>query len=1143
MTKQTTGQPPLFVASSLGIANTAERLLQNGADPSLVNSEGMCPLGAAATGGHFATCLKLMKHGADPNQTDESGMAPLGLASMEGHIDAVRGLLSNHACVIDHQDRYGWTPLMLSAHLGFGEVVELLLSSGADRTVKNLSGRTAMDLAGEGGHYRIARRLNLPATESGDRPSEGVLLEDADVMDDISLDSDDQKEIQKRLDREDTLDSRSTSSQRTSPVGTLRSRKRFGTIKGLGVAELPMSNLGGVEEEEGESWWEMFSRGVTICCVPMLLSRLGGMRTPGVQQAWREKVALCLVILFISLGLGFLTFGFSSLVCKKVIPIFPDQVLREYGPRSKKMRLMIVRGQLYETGSYFPVGNHRPILPFMDEDLASIIDSYYGQDISDFFPADRASSQCRHWPTLDGADDPCHRLGKNPKMHCHTSHEAWDQLSKLSINNYVAFSWQNISSSPDKLFVFNERVFSLAAYLKPENRDRHFGGELDGVLEGFVGRDVTKDILRHPKLMSLVSCFEEQLLVGRLDGTTIGCFASNLIMLLATAILMTITVIKFTAAMLFDWFLSWKLGKISAKHRPRDTLSHILLLVTCYSEGEHSLRTTLDSLALSDYDDDHKLLFVIADGDVTGSGNAKSTPDLLLDMLEPFYPGVQRTPAPRLYISIGDGPKQSNMACVHMGYYVIEEHRVPFLLIIKCGVSAERGLPKAGNRGKRDSQLILMQWLSNICFNSRMSPLEYDLSEKVRTLCGVTPDSFDMVLMVDADTVVLPDAVSRMVAAMERDPAIMGLCGETKITNKSQSWVTMIQVYEYYISHHLGKAFESIFGGVTCLPGCFCMYRIKIPKSNGYAVPILANPDIVANYSSNDVSTLHKKNLLLLGEDRYLTTLMLRAFPKRKMIYVPKAICKTIVPDEFSVLLSQRRRWINSTIHNLLELVLVPQLCGIFCCSMQFVIFLELLGTVVMPASVLFLLYLVVGIFLGMDVLLPLLFMAALFFMQALLIMLTTRKVSYIAWMFVYILALPVWNLVLPAYSFWHFDDFSWGATRKINGSDPGHGKSSTGTSYQKVPTRRWVEWQQIYVERRLRRDANHQRRVEARKERTRINRQQALAEAHREKFLKHHQNRTALHRFQVASLPEPPTPCYHLPPLTPDDRDGPLCL
>lgn len=200
------------------------------------------------------------------------------------------------------------------------------------------------------------------------------------------------------------------------------------------------------------------------------------------------------------------------------------------------------------------------------------------------------------------------------------------------------------------------------------------------------------------------------------------------------------------------------------------------------------------------------------------------------------------------------------------------------------------------------------------------------------------------------------------------------------------------------------------------------MYRIKAPKAEGFSVPILANPDIVEVYSSNTVETLHQKNLLLLGEDRYLTTLMLRTFPKRKMIYVPKAICKTVVPDEFSILLSQRRRWINSTIHNLMELILVPQLCGIFCFSMQFVIFLELVGTVVLPSSLLFLIYLAVVAIQGQPVLLPLLFICGMFLLQAILVIFTSHRVMYVLWMIVYIFAIPIWNFLLPVYAFWHFD-------------------------------------------------------------------------------------------------------------------------
>lgn len=69
------------------------------------------------------------------------------------------------------------------------------------------------------------------------------------------------------------------------------------------------------------------------------------------------------------------------------------------------------------------------------------------------------------------------------------------------------------------------------------------------------------------------------------------------------------------------------------------------------------------------------------------------------------------------------------------------------------------------------------------------------------------------------------------------------------------------------------------------------------------------------------------------------------------MMFCPQARCRTVVPDSFKVLLSQRRRWINSTIHNLLELVRVQDLCGTFCFSMQFVVFMDLVGTVVLRKS------------------------------------------------------------------------------------------------------------------------------------------------------------------------------------------------
>jgi chitin synthase len=271
---------------------------------------------------------------------------------------------------------------------------------------------------------------------------------------------------------------------------------------------------------------------------------------------------------------------------------------------------------------------------------------------------------------------------------------------------------------------------------------------------------------------------------------------------------------------------------------------------------------------------------------------------------------------------------------------------------------------------------------------------------------------------------------------MQADNMVMGVCGETRIANKRQSWVTAIQVYEYFISHHHAKAFESVFGGVTCLPGCFSMYRIKARKdADDDWVPILVKPEIVREYSQSEVHTLHQKNLLLLGEDRFLSTIMLRTFPNRKNIFLPQAKCRTLAPDTFSVLLSQRRRWINSTVHNLMELVRVRNLCGTFCFSMQFVVFMDLIGTVVLPVAICLTGALIVNSIItppkSFTEAIPLMLLAAVLGLPAILILITTRKVIYVAWMVCYLIALPIWNFVLPVYSFWHFDDFSWGETRR----------------------------------------------------------------------------------------------------------------
>jgi len=101
---------------------------------------------------------------------------------------------------------------------------------------------------------------------------------------------------------------------------------------------------------------------------------------------------------------------------------------------------------------------------------------------------------------------------------------------------------------------------------------------------------------------------------------------------------------------------------------------------------------------------------------------------------------------------------------------------------------------------------------------------------------------------------------------------------------------------------------------------------------------------------------------------------------------------------------------------------------------MQFVVFMDLLGTVVLPIAIILTYSLIIGIALNppksFEEAIPLVLLIAVLGLPAVLILITTRKIVYVFWMMIYLVALPVWNFVLPVYAFWHFDDFSWGETR-----------------------------------------------------------------------------------------------------------------
>ena len=238
------------------------------------------------------------------------------------------------------------------------------------------------------------------------------------------------------------------------------------------------------------------------------------------------------------------------------------------------------------------------------------------------------------------------------------------------------------------------------------------------------------------------------------------------------------------------------------------------------------------------------------------------------------------------------------------------------------------------------------------------------------------------------------------------------------------------------------------------------MYRLRTADKGK---PLVISDSVLAEYSDCFVDTLHKKNLLSLGEDRYLTTLMTKHFPHMSYKFIPDAYALTAAPERWSILLSQRRRWINSTIHNLVELMFLKDLCGFCCFSMRFVVFIDLFGTIILPATCSYLGYLLyrVGTHTGQFPLISIVMLAAVYGLQA-VIFVIKRQWQHVGWMIIYILAFPIYSFVLPIYSFWKQDDFSWGNTRVVIGEKGNKQvimETDEGFDPRSIPLQRWDDY------------------------------------------------------------------------------------
>ena len=150
---------------------------------------------------------------------------------------------------------------------------------------------------------------------------------------------------------------------------------------------------------------------------------------------------------------------------------------------------------------------------------------------------------------------------------------------------------------------------------------------------------------------------------------------------------------------------------------------------------------------------------------------------------------------------------------------------------------------------------------------------------------GLVHAAGEIVIAVDADTLVTPGSIERLVAHFT-DETVTAVCGNVEVGNV-RSWLTRFQAIEYVTSQNFDRRAFALLNCVSVVPGALGAWRRDKVRA-------------VGGYSSDT-----------LTEDADLTLTVLQA--GGRIVYEPHAIGRTEAPETVSALLKQRFRWTYGT--------------------------------------------------------------------------------------------------------------------------------------------------------------------------------------------------------------------------------------
>lgn len=510
-----------------------------------------------------------------------------------------------------------------------------------------------------------------------------------------------------------------------------------------------------------------------------------------------------------------------------------------------------------------------------------------------------------------------------------------------------------------------------------------------------------------------------------------------------------------------------------------DMAPYTMLMVPCYAEATDVLKQTIESMAITQYADSRKMLMFVCDGTVKNPSASREVYVEMLDLLG--YSGTEE-PIPQAYASLGQGYKKPNFAKVYSGFYETGRNRVPYLMVVKVGNARERHDLRRGNRGKRDSMMIALAFLERCMdlASNRITPLEYQLFNQCYNLLGIDPRTFKYMLVIDADTQVKGTVLQKLVSRMEKDERLIAISGDVRPANPEENVTTMLQIFPLYMRFFSGLAYEACLGSMITINGGFVMYRIwqdKSPKTptmsnsrpsvnpstpsrmlyskqsndiqrntipweqsqDGYdkhttimtgvesnfslstPVDVLAccvHPTVLREFATPAADTLHMRNVLLLGEEQYLSIVLLKSHPRHRLGFEPDAIGYATVPNTYKNLQAQQTRLLRTNFHNNIEMLKVASQIGL---TYWILAFTKILDTVVSPMMMVYLYSVFIRFFIGYGLAYEVIAICFLGLVSLhIFYFLIRRQFKYVLWFLLYCFAaVPLFNIWFPLVALW----------------------------------------------------------------------------------------------------------------------------